>query len=81
MISHFSQIVCAIKEELSANLLSCRQQHELEIQAAEKSVKKKESIGDKLSEELDSYKNKIDCLKSEMNDAVKNEKETTEKLK
>lgn len=47
----------------------------------EKSVKKKGSTVDKLSEELDSYKNKIDCLKSEMDDALKNEKETTEKLK
>ena len=81
MISYFSQTVCATKEELSANLFSCRQQHQLEIQALEESIKKKVLTIDELTGELGSYKDKIDRLKLEMDDALKKEKETTEKLK
>lgn len=81
MISHFSQTVCATKEELSVDLLSCRQHHQLEIQTLEESVKEKVLTVDELTEELGSYKDKIDCLKLEMDDALRKEKETIDKLK
>ncbi|CAB3984492.1 Hypothetical predicted protein [Paramuricea clavata] len=76
------------KEELSADLLSCRERHQSEIETLEQSLKEKLSTVEKLAEErtslegtVVSYKNKIDHLKLEMDESLRNQMETMDELK
>jgi predicted RNase H-like nuclease (RuvC/YqgF family) len=88
VISHFLQNAYSTKEELSADLLSCRERHQSEIETLEQSLKEKLSTVEKLAEErislegtVVSYKNEIDHLKLEMDESLRNQMETMDKLK
>ena len=68
--------------------MSCRERHQSEIETLEQSLKEKLSTVEKLAEErislegtVVSYKNKIDHLKLEMDESLRNQMETMDKLK
>ena len=79
---------CSAKEELSADLLSCKKRHQYEIETVEQSLKEKLMTVEELTEErkslegtVESYENKICNLKLEMDESLKNQTEIVNKLK
>jgi predicted RNase H-like nuclease (RuvC/YqgF family) len=84
----FFQNACSTKEELSADLVSCRERHQFEIETLEQSLKEKVTTVEELTEErrsfeetVESYKNKMCHLKLEMDESLRNQTETIDKLK
>ena len=72
-MSHFLQNACATQEELSAN--------QMKIETLEQSLKEKLSIVEELTEERRSLQGTVKHLKLKMDESLRNQVETIDKLK